>query len=386
MKMRCKLVAQILFIMTYGGLHSAIVYAQLAPPAFKSVWFSEDETSAIDYSNFRQEIANIHNKHLHMPLSSEDQNKCEKAYSRFLSQPDLNWSIFFGYGDGDDPTHTNDLAERVLFEEQITAPCIEGLGACGFTPEEGKPGAYTRVMISQQNTPVTVHLKIYHSSLTSSMWVNQHKKRSQQMRLSKYVEAQFLNALAHDDIVFYVGHARHGSGPGFRPLEFKSKNWWLATLLQPMNANVRKTLAGPDSEESFLDLKRPPDTSAPKAIGFFVCDAEAHYGRMLSYSSPDSALLLTRNTIFIPDNNRAMFAGANAILTQSCQADLQEQLNVSITKIYYHEKKGLPKNITKTLPRDFNFFEKDKIHNQNEIKMLLRDHFDKEVSIDRSDL
>jgi len=351
------------FTIVFVGITSAVpCFAQMPPPAGKDV-FTSPYFGADDVNSFMQDLADVHNNPVQ--VSDHANARCEAAYGKLFAKPNIRWSIFWGYSNDSDG-HTEDLSARHLFESQLTKPCITGLALCEFSAQAGKPGEYFKTLWNRQRQPVTVHLRLYHSSVTSDVAQNEGLFRAQQLAQSAFVEAEFLKALNTDDVVFYEGHARHGSGPGFRPLTEHSKQWWLATLFQPMINNVLKTLVGSSNDVQTLIPQ------APGLIGLFVCDGEAYYGEELARATHNqTALLLSRETAQVDDDSRTTYAASNAILAQACEDEFQTQLNVAIRTIYYYNEKGIPKDLTTLTPHLFDFFEREHLHSQNQIKMLL---------------
>jgi len=202
-----------------------------------------------------------------------------------------------------------------------------------------------------------------------------------QKRKSKALEKAYIEALNSDDIVFYAGHARHGAGPGFRPLVNKSKDWWIATLFRPMINEVLSTL-NPNinsSDDPALRNEKPAPNN-PSVIGMFSCEAEAHYGSSLADNS-ESSLILTRQSVDYADNLRLLYASSNALMNQECEEEFHSSMRSAITKIYYRKDREPPQDYEKKMPRIFNFFHKDKLKYKNDIVLYFQNKGEKELDI-----
>jgi len=196
-------------------LISSSAFAQMAKPT-KAEMFDNDFFSDVDQKQLEAAIEKIRGQENQKILSPQDQQKCDAAYAKLFSKPDIRWSVFFGYGDQyDHGQHTSDMVERTLFEDNIVRPCkdlAQGIALCGFIPEASRPGEYVRELVTKHQGIVRVHLLLYHSSLTSSTEQNEKLRKAEQLKLSKSVEQAYLQALNTDDIVFYSGTVAVANG------------------------------------------------------------------------------------------------------------------------------------------------------------------------------
>lgn len=333
------------------------------------------------FYDFKRHLIDV--KAAQAPVAPKAQ--CRTSYQKIFNKSDIRWSVFFGYGDGDGDDHTTDFAERDLFEKEIQLPCPElnpEIQLCGFKREGDQPGQYVKQITNKDQFVVNIHLLLYNASLTSEMNVNLKEKEKEQRRKSKKIEKTFIESLHTEDILFYVGHARHGSGPGFRPLVRKSRDWWIATLFRPMVNNVMNSLDPQPPIDNFPQLKG--NVNNPSIMGFFSCEAEAHYGAEMVRKSPETSLILTRQSISSSDNLRLLYAASNALLAQECDTEFQQSLKESITTVYYSPKKGPPESFEEKMPRFFNFFHKDKVKGRNDLLLYLEGRDEVEMEIPKN--
>lgn len=335
------------------------------------------------YNDFKEELSTL------KPQQDDETEteQCRSSYQKLFSKPELNWSIYFGYGDGAGELYTTDFAERDLFEKEIKSPCPRfrpDIQLCDFKEDSLISGQYTKQIKTKDGQAVTVRLKLFNSSLTSEIAVNKEKK-SEQKRKSKALEKSYLHALQHDDIVFYSGHSRHGTGPGFRPLSKNPASWLVRALFRPMAAKMYSSLGEDDRYQNNDDAYPPQSTNTTgktaAILGFFACEAEAHYGVNLAHRT-DAGLILTRQSITTVDNMRLLYASSNSLLTQSCEKDFAQSMNKSIKTIYYRPNKGMPTSYENKMPKFFNFFHKDKVKYRNDLLMYFQNRDEVGMKID----
>lgn len=324
------------------------------------------------YSDFKDELATLQTQ----PTDDTQNEQCQSAYQKIFSKPEVNWSIYFGYGDGASDNYTTDMAERDLFEKEIKSTCPAfrpDIQLCGFKELAPKSGEYIKQITTKQNQTVLVRLKLFNSSLTSEIAVNKEKK-SEQKEKSKFLERSYIKSLQSDDIVFYSGHSRHGTGPGFRPLSNNIASRLIRSLFRPMASKMYNSLGEDDRVEHNDDMYTPPVTKPEKTaalLGFFACEAEAYYGANLAHRT-NAGLILTRQSISTVDNMRLLFAASNNLMNQSCEGDFNQSLRQAIKTIYHSPKKGFPASYEEKMPKIFNFFQKDKVKYRNDLLLYFK--------------
>jgi len=335
------------------------------------------------YNDFKEELATLKSQ----PHDETETEQCRSSYQKLFSKPELNWSIYFGYGDGASENYTTDMAERDILEKEIKSPCPQfrpDIQLCDFRADSLISGQYTKQIKTKDGQVVNVRLKLFNSSLTSEIAVNKEKK-SEQKKKSKALEKSYLHALQTDDIVFYSGHARHGSGPGFRPLSENPLSKLVTGLFRPMAFKMYDTLGEDDRVDHSDDVypRSIPEGKPPAILGFFACEAEAHYGVNLAHRT-DSGLILTRQSISTVDNMRLLYASSNNLLTESCEKDFTQSMNQSIKTIYYRKKKGPPTSFDDKMPKLFNFFHKDKVKYRNDLLLYFQNRHEVGMDITES--
>lgn len=337
----------------------------------QAYWLPNDIPYGI-YNDFKDDLAKLTSQ----TMDATETEQCQSSYQKLFSKPDLNWSIYFGYGDGASEVYTTDMAERDLFEKEIKAPCPSfrpDIQLCEFREVNPKSGQYVKQITTKNQQTVTVHLNLYNSSLTTELEKNKERK-DEQKKKSKWLERSYLNSLQNDDIVFYSGHARHGTGPGFRPLSKSPLSWLVTSLFRPMASKMYNSIGEDDRYQQNDDVypKDPtPTGKTASVLGFFACEAEAHYGVNLAHRT-DAGLILTRQSISTIDNMRLLYASSNNLLTQSCEKDFQQSMNKSIKTIFHSRNKELPENYEDKMPKFFNFFHKDKVKYRNDILLFFK--------------
>lgn len=314
-------------------------------------------------------------------IQTANPEQCTSAYEKLYKKSEIRWSIFFGYGDGEGTrSYTTDFAERDLIETEIKSPCPQfnpEIQFCGFR-QAGSPGEYVKQIQTKNNSMINIRLRLYNASLTSEIAKDDEGKKRQR-RKSKSLEKAYIEALKTDDVVFYSGHARHGAGPGFRPLVKKSKDWWITTLFRPMANDVLYALnPNRNNNDDFPALEKT--VKNPAVIGMFSCEAEAHFGYDFANNS-DSGLILTRQSVDYADNIRLLYASSNALLTESCEEDFNADMKEAITKIYYRKGKNPPQSYDKKMPKIFNFFHKDRVKYKNDLVLYFQNKGENEMDI-----
>ncbi len=332
------------------------------------------------YEDFKNELETLKPQ----PIDQVEAEQCRTSYKKLYSKPEINWSIYFGYGDGASENYTTDMAERDLFEKEIKSYCPQfrpDIVLCEFKPDSLISGQYTKQIRTKEGRVVTVRLKLFNASLTSEIAKNVERKADQKKK-SKAIERSYVRAFQTDDIVFYSGHARHGTGPGFRPLSTNGVSRFFTGLFRPM-ANKMYNAIGEDDRNQQNDdewpPRSPPEKSMTSVMGFFACEAEAHYGVNLAHRT-DAGLILTRQSISTDDNMRLLYAASNNLLNETCEKDFAQSMNKAIKTIFYNKKKAPPISYQDKMPKLFNFFHKDKVKYRNDL--LLYFHNKGELSMD----
>jgi len=262
---------------------------------------------------------------------------CKNAYQNFFARLHhkglLDIRVFSGYlnqeKDGDiaasDWVKGNYVAWSLA--QFLTSPCKGTLSACGFTPvwqsDNSQETKLTKEITDLNGRPLTAVVTIENASLTESDKKNRGVLHEQQKTWSKQVAYDFGRALYESDVVLYDGHARHATGPGFKPLPTMSLAWIDAGLFRP-------------SRRAMLSaLKDSP--APPQLFGYFACEVDRYYEHGVESAAPSTAMALsvTREIpnsggeLVIPstvDNSSSTIGMLNAILGFRCEDDFKKSL------------------------------------------------------------
>lgn len=274
-------------------------------------------------------------------FAQTDIEACRKSYERIYGDGELTMSVFWGYGDAGN--HVVDQLDKVRMVAQITGACGNGRELCGFTRDPDDADIFVKTIKRVSGKTDKVRLRLMNSAVTSDHLVNTGEMKAQQQQQSKAIEEAYFRALQTDDVVLYNGHARRGTGPGFRPLGAAE---WTATVATK-----------PNLQRMMLTLKKSKKT--PALIGMFVCEGEAHYGKMLQDSAPNSGLILTRQTSSFNDTDAIVDASMESILQQYCGPKFRSEIKDVVQDIYSSPLDGADSYRDK-LPEIYNFFEPNK--------------------------
>ena len=277
-------------------------------------------------------------------LSAAADKACDAAYEKLYGDGELTMSVFLGYGDTDD--YVDDINTKSQYVEMLTAKCDHvntTLELCGFTRDPDDADIFRKTITRANGKTEKIRLKIRNSAVTSSNHVNTGQKKPEQDKRSKDTEAKFLAALQTDDVVIYNGHARRGTGPGFKPM---GKADWVSAVAtkQSLNNMIRA-------------LKTAKRT--PPIIGMVTCEGESHYGKALQEAAPNSGLLLTRQTTSFSDSDRIVQTSMESILQKHCASSFRGVIKASVQHIYNSPLDGTD-DYKQKLPEIYNFFEPNK--------------------------
>jgi len=217
---------------------------------------------------------------VHKELSESSQRAIDAAPSTACdplglgSKPTLRISIFLGVMETTVGTSWDRPAKHALIEF-LKQPCRPDYFACGFV-ESTNPESLVKVIGAHQKAMLTVHdssVSEFAKRSTTSLRVEQEQK-------SKTTTAEFLKALERDHVVFFVGHSRYGTGPGFSWFEFPSPRWLTSFVSSPLRHQIETTLQSTESP--------------PALLGMFGCSSERYYARDFRAVAPDTVLILSK--------------------------------------------------------------------------------------------
>lgn len=268
---------------------------------------------------------------------------CLKAYDKMYGDGELRMSLFYGYADsGDD---VDDRLTKVQMIEKITQKCPETADQqlCGFQRNDDDADVFTKTIVRASGKSEKVRFKLMSSSVSTSNKRNMGQLKAEQDQQSRQTEEAYYSALKTDDVVLYNGHARRGTGPGFRPMG--SKDWVSAVTTK---YSLQRTTAA---------LKSAKQT--PAIIGMITCEGEEHYGQALQNAAPKSGLLLTRQTTAFVDSDAITETTLENVLQKRCATTFRNTLQNSVQYIYSSPLDGADSYKDK-LPEIYNFFEPNK--------------------------
>lgn len=255
----------------------------------------------------REQLANsIGNLHDQVEkLSSQGPRSCPGEHKKLNSVRDLRISLFYGYEDYE--KETADAVHAAAMTSVLMGPCAPHVEACGFK-QIARTANMTRMRKQVGNRTVT--LSVYSTSLTGDNEKNTGALAAKQDARGAALRAQFNADLVNNDVVFYAGHSRYGSGLGFdSPNTMRDiGNFIFRFPLRPM-ADALRT--------------RP---SRLKVLGLFACKADSHYRAVVEGANPYTNLILSHDDIDSDEGEQQQLGAINAILTNKCNAEFQDSL------------------------------------------------------------
>lgn len=265
---------------------------------------------------------------------------CENSYKKIYRDDELNISIFLGYSDVGDMV--TDPFDRTNLIETLTGPCYEVSGEqfCGFKRDPDDADAFTKTIVRSNGKQDKVKIKITNSAFTTLHNENIGKYSKHQAQKTEKTNQAFNRSLATDEVVIYNGHARRGTGPGFKPMG--ALNWINALQSKPALTSMVQTLKNAKTK--------------PALIGMITCEGESHYGKVLNETSPNSALLLTRQTTSFDDAYSLLIGSVDAILKKDCAKDFRTSIKNSVRTVYTNKLDGETK-LQNHLPEVYGLFE-----------------------------
>ncbi|MBI4178442.1 hypothetical protein HY522_03330 [bacterium] len=248
----------------------------------------------------------------------EFDSECAAAYGYLQARDTLTLSIFLGFMNSMGSDLVMDGAFRSALVDHLKKDCAGPSRACGFkeTNEDHPPAPGHPVTLSMRRGRVV--LNIYNSSIGE----NDSERAGRQEDHSRAVTEAYLDALRRDDVVLYLGHSRYGTGPGFRPRGFFSREGLTTFLHRPLAAEMAAALGA--------------RAAPPVLLGFFSCQSQKHYARLIHSSSPRSALIVTSGLTSHLANLLGLRGFLDAFLGMRCREEMEKNLNAKIAPSAYH--------------------------------------------------
>jgi hypothetical protein len=253
---------------------------------FSTVGYSEPDFFKF-YSDY---FSNIRSTHLSEAPTQKDRSDCSEEYSKLYRNNTLRVSIFFGVMD----TAYGDLLDRPAknaFTKYLKEECVSDYYACGFRQKSSDP-----TVLQKNAADSNIVITIYDSSVSESMEESTYNLRSEQEERSKRVTNHFLNSIESDAVVFYIGHSRFGTGPGFYCLPPFSSQWLSTYIHSPLLSGMLRK------------LEQAP--TPPEILGLYSCSSKRHYAKKIHSAAPEMALIVSDGMI---DYNSILAEAANAL-------------------------------------------------------------------------
>jgi hypothetical protein len=264
---------------------------------------SSNSASAYSRSELGEAIGNLQQQVA--KLSAQGASSCPSEHKRLNSVSSLKMSLYYGYEDYESATADGVHSAAMVYA--LKAPCAPNVQACGFR-QVAKTANMTR--LSKKVGSRLVTLSIYHTSITSNNEANTGELKAQQDARGAQMRAQFNSDLINNDVVFYAGHSRYGSGLGFDSPDMAKDvgNFVFRFPLRPMADALRV---------------RP---SRLKVLGLFACKANSHYRYVVEGANPNTNLILSHDDIESDEGEQQQLGAINSILTNKCDAEFQDSL------------------------------------------------------------
>jgi hypothetical protein len=242
-------------------------------------------------------------------LSHESDDECDRVYSKFYDNGTMRVSIFLGAMN----TQNNvclDPQTKYALVEYLTRDCQPNFFACGFSQKSNDPTILRKTTDSK-----TIIISIYDSSVSEDLKKNVGELASQQQIKSEQVTEAFLKSIETDDVMFYLGHSRYGTGPGFYHLPFLSTQWTSTFILSPLRSAIIRKL-----DQSF---------SSPQLLGLFGCNSQRYYASEIHAVAPEMALVVSTGITTYESNIVQAIAMLNLLLGNTCL----EEVNIALKEL-----------------------------------------------------
>jgi hypothetical protein len=267
--------------------------------------------------------------------------ECRKAYENLFSGPEFKIGIFLGYSEVG--KNVTDGPRKAALASLLSRKCVRNQGLCGFSRDVDDADHFAKTIVAPNGQKKRIILTVMNSSYSENDTENKGTYANLQADKSDGIRAAFLKSLREDDAVFYLGHSRHGTGPGFKPMG--ALDWANALASKPALAEMLDTLKISGAK--------------PKILGMLSCLGEQHYAKLLSKAAPTSALLLIRQTAANTDLERTLASALNALLARKCERRLQKDLQEA-TRYFRVGLSDQGISIDERFPVLYNFFAKNK--------------------------
>ena len=309
----------ILFFLTFISLQVRAAESADAPvdPAY--------ERSLYYWQQAQDQVQKIGSQCMECSVAQAGQadSACQLRWNKFYAKKTIDLRIMLGYMDFG--KHTRDRSTAQSLIDLITDGCDPGMNLCGFKREPDDDRYFTKPMLVG-NKVKTIRIQIATSSLSDNDDINTGKGgdpqgiKALQAKHSSEMHDLFQKSLVEADATFYFGHARYGAGPDFSP-PVRNKDGSRAR-------SYYENLANQKNKKEMLDvLKSSPKKT--KILGFFGCDAEAHFASDLKAAAPDVATLLPEGNAYPESAVTQIYGALDSILGRRCADDFDAATNTT---------------------------------------------------------
>ena len=258
------------------------------------------------------------------PSVQRSRSDCLQEYKKLYKNDTLRVSIFLGVLDTDSGNSWDPPARHSLID-YLTMECQPDHYACGFSQKSTEPTVLQKTTTDSKN----IIINIYDSSVSSSLNTSNSELLSAQLKKSKHITNIFLQSLERDEIVFYIGHDRGGTGPGFYYLPLFSSQWLSALIRSPLLSDTISTLN--------------QTSTPPKIFGFFCCNSERWYAKKIQSAAPDMALIVYSDVVRYSTVVVEAVDALNSIFGNLCYSEF-ENTSIKLTPKSEYKLYGLFEN------------------------------------------
>ncbi len=239
--------------------------------------------------------------------------------------------IVLGYLDRDVDSFVGDRLIRQSMVKTLTEPCEANnlVQVCGFKQSVRDGDFFEKEVFGPKGEMQTVRVTLTASSASASDRLN----KVEQERQSAVAEKVFNEGIRDADMLLYVGHARGGGGPDFRPAQRNERGATDLKMYQRDQPGLKAL------DVAFNNAKVNGQKKTPKIIGFLACDAEMWRER-LERLAPKSGLLISADDKIETQATVAMaYLALDSVLWQRCPDEFNRAMN---TLIDYRKKPMVP--------------------------------------------
>ena len=269
------------------------------------------------------------------PRTAEESG-CVRAYSRVFRKPTFEVRIFLGYFDHSfyeaGTKHTDWVADPYMqwhLASLLTQVCEGATAACGFHVTETGDGrtVLERAAPRPGQPDASARVTLENAAVSESDHRNRGELSREQHARSARIGKDFLASLSEADIVLYNGHARRGTGPGWKPVPPVSWTGLKTFVFRPSLHAMQNA----------LQASRTP----PALLGYFACSVDHYYENQFQRAQPTTALVFPptiktpgeKDAVAAPSDNLISLLGTlNSLLGGRCAGDFKKSLLLSELK------------------------------------------------------